>query len=256
MGLIAALETGLKVLVLPPACLFALYGAGWLLQRRRPRLAATCRHGAVLLLYLLSTGVGSWLLAHPLESLEPVLASQPAAQAQAIVVLTAGRIRHSPEYGQRAMPDFIALERITYGAHVARASGLPLLVSGGLLTDDDEEVLALGMKRVFEDEFQLPVRWAETASRNTAENATFSARILRQEGISRIILVTDALHMRRARLAFERAGLAVTSAPTFYVESGKFDLRRLLPTAENLRRSHYALYEWLGMAWYWLAAPH
>jgi uncharacterized SAM-binding protein YcdF (DUF218 family) len=257
LGLIAAFASLLKVVVLPPASLLALYGAGLLLRRRRPRAGAVCRHGAVLLLYLLSTGVGAWLLAHPLESLEPVLASQPAAPAQAIVVLTAGRIRHSPEYDGRAVPDFIALERITYGAHVARTSGLPLLVTGGLITDDaDEEPLALGMQRVFEDQFRLPVRWTETVSRNTAQNASYSAAILRREGITRVILVTDALHMPRARRAFERAGLAVTPAPTFYVEPGPFELRRLVPTAENLRRSHSALYEWLGLAWYWAVDPH
>ena len=257
MGLTAALGTVLKALVLPPACLLALYGAGWLLRRRHPRLASACRHGAVLLLYVLSTGVGAWLLAHPLEMLEPVLANHSGTRAppQAIVVLTAGRIRHSPEYGGRAMPDYIALERITYGAHVARATGLPLLVTGGLLADDDSEALALGMKRVFEDEFRLPVRWSEAAARNTAQNATLSAAMLGHDGVTRVILVTDAMHMRRARLAFERAGLTVTPAPTFYVESSPFDPSRLMPTVENLRRSHYALYEWFGLAWYWLAAP-
>ena len=211
----------------------------------------------MLLLYLLSTGVGAWLLAHPLEMLEPVLASSPRAlaPAEAIVVLTAGRIRHSPEYGGRTMPDYIALERITYGAHLARATGLPLLVSGGLLADDDGEALAAGMKRVFEDGFGLPVRWSEANSRNTAQNATLSAAMLRRDGVSSVILVTDAMHMRRARRAFERAGLVVTPAPTFYVESAPFDPTRLMPTVENLRRSHYALYEWFGLAWYWLAAP-
>lgn len=255
MSVIAAFEMTLKALVLPPACLLALYGAGWLLRRRLPRLGAVCRHGAVLLLYFLSTGVGAWLLAHPLEMLEPVLAAHQPAPAQAIVVLSAGRIRTSPEYGGVAMPDFTALERIAYAARVARATGLPLLVSGGLLAEDDRETLARGMQRVFEDQFQLPVRWAETMSRNTAQNATQSARMLRQDGVTRIILVTDAMHMRRARLAFERAGLAVTPAPTFYVEAGPFEPGRLLPTIENLRRSHYALYEWFGLAWYRLAAP-
>lgn len=256
MGLTATLDMVLKASLLPPGCLLLLYGAGWLARRRRARLGNMVCHGALALLYLLSTGIGSWLLAHPLEALEPVLSTRSGAQAQAIVVLTAGRIRHSPEYAMRPMPDFIALERITYGAHVARATQLPLLVTGGLIGDAaDEEALALSMQRVFEEDFQLPVRWVETAARNTAENATFSARILKQAGIGRIILVTDALHMRRARRAFERAGLAVTSAPTFYSESGPFDLSRVLPTAENLRRSHYALYEWLGLAWYQLAAP-
>lgn len=211
----------------------------------------------MLLLYLLSTGVGAWLLAHPLEMLEPVLASSPRAlaPAEAIVVLTAGRIRHSPEYGGRTMPDYIALERITYGAHLARATGLPLLVSGGLLADDDDEALALGMKRLFEYEFRLPVRWSEAVSRNTAQNATLSAAMLRQDGVAAVILVTDAMHMRRARRAFERAGLVVTPAPTFYVESAPFNPTRLMSTIENLRRSHYALYEWCGLAWYWLATP-
>lgn len=254
MGLSAWFGMALKALVLPPACLLALYGAGWLLRRRRPRLGAACRHGAMLLLYFLSTGVGAWLLVHPLEMLEPVLAAE-RPDAQAIVVLTAGRIRHSPEYGGRAVPDFTALERITYAAHVARATGLPLLVSGGLLADDDSETLGAGMRRVLEEEFHQPVRGAETASRNTAQNATLSARMLRPEGVTRIILVTDAMHMRRARLAFERAGLAVTPAPTFYVEPGRFEPGRLLPNVESLRRSHYALYEWFGLAWYRLAAP-
>lgn len=249
MGLIAALETVLKIILLPPACLLLLYALGVMLGRRRPRLGKLARHGSVALLYFLSTGAGSWLLAHRLESLEPALHAGPVPQAQAIVVLSAGRIKHSPEYGGRAMPDFIALERMTYGAHLARATGLPLLVSGGLLSDaPDDEALAIGMQRVFETDFQIPVRWLEPASRNTAENARFSAPILKQAGVGHVILVTDALHMRRARRAFEREGIAVTPGPTFYSEPARFDLARLLPSAENLRRSHYALYEWLGLA--------
>jgi uncharacterized SAM-binding protein YcdF (DUF218 family) len=251
MGLIAVLETVLKVILLPPACLLLLYALGVMLGRRRPRLGKFMRHGSVALLYLLSTGAGAWLLAHPLESLEPVLAAGPAAQAQAIVVLSAGRIRHSPEYGGRAMPDYIALKRMAYGAHLARATGLPLLVTGGLLSDaPDDEALAIGMQRVFENDFGIPVRWLETASRNTAENASFSAPILRRDGVRHIILVTDALHMRRAREAFEREGLAVIPGPTFDAAPDRVDPRLLLPSVENLRRSHYALYEWLGLVRY------
>jgi uncharacterized SAM-binding protein YcdF (DUF218 family) len=251
MGLIAALEAVLKIILLPPGCLLLLYALGVMLGRIRPRLGRIARHGAVALLYVLSTGAGAWLLAHPLESLEPALGAGAVPPAQAIVVLSAGRIKHSPEYGGRAMPDFITLERIAYSAHLTRRTGLPLLVTGGLLSDaPDDEALAIGMQRVFESQFRLPVRWLETASRNTAENARFSAAILRRAGVGHVILFTDALHMRRARLEFERAGLAVTPGPTFYAEPAKFDPRRLLPSVENLRRSHYALYEWLALARY------
>lgn len=247
----ADLDTVLKAVLLPPASLLLLYALGVMLGRRHPRFGKFARHGAVALLYVLSTGVGSWLLAHPLESLEPALGAGPVAGAQAIVVLSAARIKHSPEYGGRAVPDFIALERMTYGAHLARSTGLPLLVTGGLLSDaPDDEPLALGMERVFAGAFGLPVRWLETASRTTAENARFSAPMLKRDGVRHIILVTDALHMPRARRAFEREGLIVTAGPTFYVEPGRFDPRRLLPSAENLRRSYGALYEWLGLVRY------
>jgi uncharacterized SAM-binding protein YcdF (DUF218 family) len=199
---------------------------------------------------VLSTGAGSWLLVHPLESLEPVLGAVPPA-AQAIVVLSAGRVRNSPEYGGDPAPDFTALKRMAYGAYLYRQRRLPLLVTGGLATGDaGEEPLAIGMQRVYEEQFGIPVHWVEPASRTTAENARFSAAMLKQAGIGHIILVTDAVHMRRARLAFERQGIAVTPGPTFYQEPGRFDPLRLWPAEENLRRSHAALYEWLGLGWY------
>lgn len=240
----------LKLLVLPPGVIIVLAGLGLAVRARRPRLGKALCALALALLYVLSTGAGSWLLVHPLESLEPALADGPSP-ARAVVVLSAGRIRHSPEYGGQAAPDFTALERIAYGAHLYRQRQLPLLVSGGLLTDNiGEEPLATGMQRVFEEQYRIPVRWLEPASRNTAQNARLSAAMLRQAGIGHIILVTDAVHMRRARLAFERQGIAVTPGPTFYLEPGDFDPLRLLPAMENLRRSHAALYEWLGLAWY------
>lgn len=245
-----ALAQTLKAAILPPASLFLLFALGLLVMRWRRRAGVTVCVTAVALLYFLSTGVGSWLLAFPLEQLEPPLADGAGGQAGAVVVLSAGRIRRSPEYGGRPMPDFIAIERMTYAAHVVRARKLPLLITGGFPSERRDESLAAGMQRVFQDAFQLPVRWVEQRSRNTAENAQFSSMLLRQSGVDHIILITDALHMRRARMSFERAGVHVTPGPTFYHEPGRFDPLRLMPSAENLRRSQYALYEWLALAWY------
>lgn len=250
-----ALATAFKLLVLPPGGIVMLAAAGLLVWRRRPRAGKALCGLALALLYGLSTGVGSWLLVHPLESLEPALAAGPSpagpSPAAAIVMLTAGRVRNSPEYAPLPAPDFTSLKRISYAAQLYRSRALPLLVTGGLATDlGGEEPLATTMKRVFEQQFQIPVKWSENASRNTSENARFSAPMLKQAGIGHIILVTDAVHMRRARLAFERQGIVVTPGPTFYQEPSGFDPLRLWPSVENLRRSHAALYEWLGLAWY------
>lgn len=234
-----------KNLVLPPGLLFLLYGLGVLLQRHHRRTGRALRFAAAGALYLLCTGPGAWLLVHPLESLEPPLANP--AGAQAIVVLSAGSLRDSPEYPGRDIPDSIALPRIAYAAHLQRQTGLPILVSGGRLASQDLNSLAVGMQRVFEEDYRIPVRWREEASRNTAENARYSALLLKAAGVRRVLLVTDAMHMRRARLCFERAGLEVVAAPTHYL--GRLDVRPtlLLPSAENLRRAWYASYEWLGL---------
>ena len=53
-------------------------------------------------------------------------------------------------------------------------------------------------------------------SQNTAEDALFSAEILRELEIDEIILVTSALHMPRALALFEAQGLTVIPAPTDY----------------------------------------
>lgn len=49
----------------------------------------------------------------------------------------------------------------------------------------------------------------EPHSRNTVENAVNTARLLRERGIRRMILVSDRTHLPRAALLFRLAGLEV-----------------------------------------------
>ena len=57
----------------------------------------------------------------------------------------------------------------------------------------------------------------ETGSINTRENALDSYGLLAPRGIRRIILVTSALHMPRAAVAFRKAGFDVIPAPADFV---------------------------------------
>jgi uncharacterized SAM-binding protein YcdF (DUF218 family) len=52
----------------------------------------------------------------------------------------------------------------------------------------------------------------ESRSRNTAENALYSARMLRAAGIGEVILVSHRTHLLRARLLFRLAGIAVVGS--------------------------------------------
>jgi uncharacterized SAM-binding protein YcdF (DUF218 family) len=111
------------------------------------------------------------------------------------------------------------------------------------------------LRDLLEGELGTPVKWIETKSRDTAENAAFTRDILQPLGIRRILLVTHAYHMRRAQSAFERAGFAVTPAPhSFMAGPARFSWLQLVPTLEAVSASRLALRELIGQAWYRLVA--
>jgi len=242
-----------RMLILPPASLFLLLVLGWLLGRRYPRTGRVLRIAAIALLFFLSTGIGARVLVYPLEHMTSALAAAPLQNAQAIVVLAAGRYVNAPEYGGAEIPDYIALARLRYAAHLYRETGLPLLVSGGNGNrDGSRKPKAWAMANALTYDFGIPVKWVEPASATTAENALFSARMLKGANVSRVLLVTDAMHMPRSVMAFRESGLQVIPAPTIFFSTSELAWPDLFPDAKHLRRSNYALYEWVGLSWYFI----
>lgn len=249
-----------RIVLLPPTNLIVFMLAGLALRRRFPRAGRALAGLSVLALVVFATGAGSLLLVRPLEQLTaPLTRAQTrdahATGAQAIVVLGAGSITAAPEYGHVDIPDEVALMRLRYAAHLQHATGLPLLVTGGNGTRDGRvQAKAIGMARALRDDFRTPVAWIEPASKDTEQNARFSARILRAAGIKRILLVTHAMHMARASAAFTRAGMEVVEAPTVFYSGAKTSFLSYLPGAYGLYRTYYASHEWIGLAWYRLRA--
>jgi uncharacterized SAM-binding protein YcdF (DUF218 family) len=240
-----------RALLLPPSGLFLLLAVGWMLRGRWPRLGRVLMAGSIAVLFFLSTGIGARLLVRPLESLTAPLAATGGTGAQAIVVLASGRVVDAPEYGGREIPDYLALARLRYAARLQHQTGLPILVSGGnVLPQGAGSSKADAMASALREDFATPVKWVEGESNDTAGNARFSARLLQKDGVRRILLVTDAMHMPRARMAFAHAGLDVVAAPTIFLGAGSIGPYGYLPSAESLRRSRYATHEWIGLAWY------
>lgn len=236
-------------LILPPASLFLLIAIGLLLRLRWRRAGGIVAGSALALLAFLSSNAGASFLVAPLDAMTTPLLAPERAGAQAIVVLAAGRLQAAPEYGGRDIPDYIALGRLRYAAHLHRRTGLPILVSGGD-PRHGEYTHADAMATALREDFGVPVRWVEKRSRNTAENAAFSAAMLGPEKVGHVLLVTDAMHMARARTVFQRSGLQVTDAPTMFFGDQARGAGAWVPSAEGLRRSWYASYELNGIAWY------
>ena len=238
----------LSTLLLLPTNLILLCIAGLLLRRAYPRIGTVFSVTSLLLLVVLSTRAGALLLVAPLEQRSPPLVAGMADGAQAIVILGGGRLANAPEYGGADVPNYWTLARLRYGAKLQRQTGLPILVSGGV-PDGSAVSEAVVMANSLREDFATPVKWLEETSDDTKQNARFSAGILRQAHVGRIILVTDAIHMHRAQLLFAQAGLTVSAAPTVFFSRERLTLLSFLPSGEGLRRSEYALHEWLGLFW-------
>jgi uncharacterized SAM-binding protein YcdF (DUF218 family) len=185
--------------------------------------------------------------------LPPSALVDTAANSQtAIVILSAGQRSHADEFGEafdNEALDGLSLERVRYGAFLARKTGLPILVTGGLPLPGKPSLADL-MAKTLELDYGLHPKWLETRSTNTAENATLSAGILKTAGIHRILLVTHAWHMKRALAAFSANGLAVTAAPTSFYFPGRDFRDAWIPSSATLRMSAYALHEIIGGVWY------
>jgi uncharacterized SAM-binding protein YcdF (DUF218 family) len=234
-------------LVMPPTGFVTLIIIALLLRGRLYRFGRVLIWLAVGGLLLTSLPVVAYSM---LVALETGLPTTPPADhpPQAIVVLggEVARARHEP-LGTR--PGLMTLDRLRTAAALQRRTGLPILVTGGIVARDAAPV-GLTMEQSLRDDFRTPARWVEARSFDTWENARFSADILRPEGITSVYVVTHAWHMRRALLAFEGTGLTVTAAPTPPDEVPHLDLLAWLPQASAWQRSYYALHEWIGLLWY------
>ncbi|MEO6919975.1 MAG: YdcF family protein [Collimonas sp.] len=245
---VIATKVSSTLLLLPTNLILSCF-AGILLRRAYPRLGATLSIVSLLLLGVLSSKAGALLLVAPLEQRVPALSVAGSHGAQAIVILGGGRLANAPEYGAADEPSYWTLARLRYGAKIYRQTGLPILASGGSPEGwslSEAEMMASSLQ----EDFSVPVKWLEGASDDTEQNAIFSAKILKRAGVARILLVTDAVHMPRAQILFERTGLEVVAAPTVFFSRDRLTLLSFMPSGEGMRRSEYALHEWLGILWH------
>src|SRR5262249_29779330 len=128
--------------------------------------------------------------------------NHPSPNAQAIVLLTVGWRGTPNEYGEPTA-DALVLERERYAAYLAKTTGLPVAITGGVVIKNGP-VLSRVTARSLESDFGVSAKWLEEKSIDTRGNAVETSEILRKAGIRQIYLVTHYWHMARSRLAFER----------------------------------------------------
>jgi uncharacterized SAM-binding protein YcdF (DUF218 family) len=196
-------------------------------------------------LYLCSTAAFADYLMGTLEDDFPPKAMAAVPQAEAIVLL-GGAIRGDTHMGTLGDLNQQA-DRLVQAVALYKAGKAPqLLLTGG--GSDGARSEAQIMRDLLEV-MGVPQRamLLENQSRDTYQNALYSAAMLKPLGIHRILLVTSAFHMRRAEGVFRAQGLEVIPVPTDYQRLvAPATLPRWLPSESDLWQSTYALHEIIG----------
>jgi len=188
-----------------------------------------------------------------LEQLYPYTPASELPAAQAIVVLgghtAGGRLNWFQPYDRDT-----AVTRTAAAATLYQAQRAPvILLSGAALegTQSEAEFMAANLRKIGVPPEALIL---EKNSYNTYENALYSARILKEQNISRVLLVTSALHMPRAMAVFSKQGLtpiAAPSAPQIVVPDDP-DFSFWLPDERTFFAARSIIKEYVGMLMYWL----
>ncbi len=239
----------------PVILLLVVALAGALYSALRPSPAARAvAPGAVLLLAALATTPIGLLLVAPLENRFPQpLADMPPPDG---IIVLGGALRER-ESAARGQTVFSQGERVVEAAILAkRYPDARVIFSGGigsLLKENSTEaqeaqeaqklLVALGV-----DPSRITL---EDRSRNTDENARFTAALVRPQPKQRWLLVTSAYHMPRSMGLFEKAGFNATAFPVAFRTLGE---GRGQPwesdPARNLETFEVAAKEWIGLAVY------
>ncbi|MES2960205.1 MAG: YdcF family protein [Pseudomonadota bacterium] len=211
-------------------------------------------------------GVGEWLQSAVLSPPPPLASTRittlgrdmVSRQSVAIVVLGSGREALAPEYGVASLVP-TSSERLRYGIWLGRQTGAPVMFSGGLghaaqPGAAEAEVAA----QIAARDFGRPLRWAETRSRDTRENARYAVALLHEEPkVGRLVLVTSGWHMPRALRAFREAsaragaGWELIPAPMGLASRVERPSLRWVPSAEGVFLVRAVVSEKMG---WWLGA--
>ncbi len=195
-------------------------------------------------IWVLGSGWMSWILGVPLERMsgsDCVLDYEKIPEADAIVLLGGGMGCHeicgAPEM-------FGAADRVWVAASLWKAGKAKIVtLSGG---SADKSTIPL-LKDLGVDENACK---CFLEARNTEEES----KMIKELGVKKILLVTSAWHMPRARMLFERRGFEVVACPADFeasfgwekpIEFGDF-----FPSGEALSKNSYFVKEWVGLAGY------
>ena len=229
----------------------ALIGAAFSARRNGQLLALGCL--AVLL--VIGVAPAGALLISPLENRFPAPPANLPPPYGVVVLggaidddITRARGQATFDEGAERLTEAAILARRYPSARIVYSGGSNSLLARPSSEAEDARRLLVAMG-VDSERITL-----ETHSRNTDENARFTAALVHPESGQTWLIVTSAYHMPRAMGLFRKAGFAAIADPVDYrTEGGRRDWRLNVNLPHGLALFDLAAHEWVGLLAYRLS---
>lgn len=226
-------------------CILALF----LLIFGRKFLAGTLIMFSVLIMWFASTSVCANYLMDTLEKDYPPVALEKAPKADAILIL--GGMTRGIASGNDISDLSDSADRLFHGAMLYKEKAAPVvIVSGGVKVSGKTE--AELMADILE-KWGVPAEdiLLESRSWNTYQNGEYSKKLMQKHKIKKVLLVTSAYHMKRAKAVFEAQGVMVIPMATDYqVVQKEVVIGDVFPDVESLDQTTGAIREYIAWLYY------
>ena len=233
---------------LPPGIFFlAFLALAYFAWKRGERFAAKAIVFITAVFYLLSTYLVADVL---MGALEDAYAPPAKPEGDVVIMLGGGAFSDAPDVDGEGALTASPSTRLLTAVRLAQKLDLPILVSGGQVFQESGKEALLAKRTLVSLGIPESRILVEGASQNTVQNAAYTAKILKEHGLVRPILVTSAFHMKRSVLNYEKLGIEVVPYPTDYMTNRHpiFHCVKLAPSADALRTNATVLQESLRTA--------
>lgn len=249
-----ALSSFLTNLVIPLNLGITLFVLGMLMfVLRRRRVAFLLAGGGMAWILFWSLPASTLWAGGRLEQRYPYRPPDDLPAAQAIVVLGGSTASHRPNWFE-SYDRAKTVARVDTAARLYQAQRAPLVIVSGAALDGTVSEAQIMANQLRQQGVPAEAIIQENKSFTTYENAVYTARLLKEEDLDQVLLVTSALHMPRAMGVFQKQqvhAIPASSPPQIVVpDDPAFSFWQ--PNTHVLSASRSVVKEYVGMLVYWL----
>lgn len=171
---------------------------------------------------------------------EPLYMAPSSENAQAIFVMASGATDAKD-------PNLSGYQRVLHGITLLKENRAPLLIiSTGFSNDNGfaEAAWVASLTQLCAVPPEKMIIFKSERIRTSKSEADYAAEQLNRLNVNRILLVTNASHLYRGKLVFEKLGIEVLPAPCNSAEGIYHSM------GHNLRSFDASVHEWLGLLYY------